>query len=159
MLPLKRISWLNSTIFPYRLTSWSTNCSQWLNCGIVSTADRCLVNTIVLSHQFNMDFGLQIKFPNLWSHQNVASMRSLIPCLLDGRNIVSLKTNVTQCQCSLWYWTLRNIIPNIFRSCHLPIFYHYSPSFQQICLSIFYGPWTQKSWQWTSQTQVIFSKV
>lgn len=115
-------------MLPYKLTSWSANCSQWRNFGIVSTVDGCMVNSIILCHSFNTGSGLQIKFTDLCSHQNVALARSLVSCLIDGRNIVSLKTGVIQCQCSLWHWILCNDISKIWRSCLLPIFYHCNPS-------------------------------
>lgn len=128
MLPLSWIYWLNLTILPYKLTSWSANCSQWKNFGIVSTVDGYLVN-IILCHTFNMNFRLQIKFPDLWGQQNIALAKNLILCFLDERNVVSLKTGVIQCQCSLWQRILWNTIPEIFRSCHLPVFCYCNPSF------------------------------
>lgn len=165
MLRLRWIYWLNLTVLPYKLTSWSTNCFQWRNFGIVNTVDGCFVN-IILYHPFNMSFGLQIKFPDLWSQQHIALVRNLILCFLDGRNVISLNTGVIQCQYRLWQWILWNSIPEIFRSCHLPIFCYCNPSFlpfsflslfQQIFLSISHVLWAQGSWQGASKTQVFCS--
>lgn len=162
MLPLSWIYWLNLTILPYKLTSWSANCSQWKNFGIVSTVDGYLVN-IILCHTFNMNFRLQIKFPDLWGQQNIALAKNLILCFLDERNVVSLKTGVIQCQCSLW----QRYFETLFQKSSDLVICQYSaiailpfflfPFFQQIFLSISYVPWAQGSWQGASKTQVFCS--
>ena len=81
-----------------------------------------------LCHSLNMGFGLHTKSPDLWGQQNVV-LASWMTGLVDGRNIVSPKSGVIQCQWGLWYWILWNNISEIFRSCLLPIFYHCKPSF------------------------------